>query len=55
VQHEVDHLNGHIYVDRVAIRSLSTVENLANRRGRPIAELAEEFGFTLSPGQAGSI
>jgi peptide deformylase len=55
VQHEVDHLNGHIYVDRVAIRSLSTVENLANRRGRPIAELAEAFGFTLSPGQAGSI
>jgi len=53
VQHEVDHLNGDIYVDRVAIRSLSTVENLANRRGRPIAELAEELGFTLSRDQAG--
>jgi peptide deformylase len=54
VQHEVDHLDGRIYVDRVATRSLSTVENLANRRGRPIAELAEEFGFTLSSGQTGS-
>jgi peptide deformylase len=53
VQHEVDHLEGRIYVDRVATRSLSTVENLANRRGRPIAELSEELGFTLSPGQGG--
>jgi peptide deformylase len=53
VQHEVDHLDGRIYVDRVATRSLSTVENLANWRGRPIAELAEELGFTLSRGQAG--
>ena len=54
VQHEVDHLDGRIYVDRAAIRSLSTVENLANRRGRPITELAEEFGFSLSPDQVGS-
>jgi peptide deformylase len=53
VQHEVDHLDGRIYVDRVATRSLSTSENLANWRGRPIAELAEELGFTLSPGQTG--
>jgi peptide deformylase len=52
VQHEVDHLDGRIYLDRVAINSLSTVENLANRRGRPIAELAGQLGFTLSPGQA---
>jgi peptide deformylase len=53
VQHEVDHLEGRIYVDRVATRSLSTAENLAKWRGRPIAELAEELGFTLSPSQAG--
>jgi peptide deformylase len=51
VQHEVDHLNGQIYVDRVVTRSLSTMDNLATRRGRPIAELAEELGFTLSRGQ----
>jgi peptide deformylase len=53
VQHEVDHLDGRIYVDRVATRSLSTVENLANWRARPIAELADGLGFALSPGQAG--
>jgi peptide deformylase len=53
VQHEVDHLNGRIYVDRVATRSLSTAENLANWRGRHIAEVAEELGFTLSQGQTG--
>jgi peptide deformylase len=53
VQHEVDHLDGRIYVDRVETRSLSTVENLGKQRGRPIAELAEELGFTLSPNQAG--
>jgi peptide deformylase len=51
VQHEVDHLDGRIYVDRAVMRSLSTVENLADRRGRPITELAEEFGFSLSPDQ----
>jgi peptide deformylase len=54
VQHEVDHLDGRIYVDRVATRSLSSTDNLAKWRGRPIAELAEELGFTLSAGQAGS-
>jgi peptide deformylase len=54
VQHEVDHLDGRIYVDHVATRSLSTPENLAKWRGRPIAELAEELGFTLSPGQTRS-
>jgi peptide deformylase len=53
VQHEVDHLDGRIYVDRVATRSLSTTENLARWRGQPIAQLAEELGFTLSPGQTG--
>jgi peptide deformylase len=53
VQHEVDHLDGRIYVDRVATRSLSTVENRATLRGRPIAHHAEERGLTLSPGQAG--
>jgi peptide deformylase len=53
VQHEVDHLDGRIYLDSVATRSLAAVENLAHWRGRPIAELASELGFTLSPGQVG--
>jgi peptide deformylase len=51
IQHEVDHLDGGIYVDRVATRSLSTVEHLANWRGRSISELADELGFPLSSGQ----
>lgn len=54
VQHEVDHLDGRIYVDRVATRSLATTDNLANWQGRPIAELAKELGFPLSPGQGGA-
>ena len=54
VQHEVDHLDGRIYVDRVATRSLATIENLANWQGRPIAELAETLGFPLSLGQSGA-
>ena len=29
-QHEIDHLNGVLYLDRVETRSLSTVENYAN-------------------------
>jgi peptide deformylase len=53
VQHEVDHLDGRIYVDRVATRSLSTSENLVKWRGRPIAELAAALGFTLPAGQTG--
>jgi hypothetical protein len=50
----VDHLDGRIYVDRVATRSLATTDNLANWQGRPIAELAKELGFPLSPGQGGA-
>lgn len=51
VQHEVDHLDGRIYVDRVKTRSLSTTANYEIRRRIPLGELAEEFGFMLSPGQ----
>ena len=53
IQHEVDHLDGRIYVDRVATRSLSTVEHVANWRGRAISELADELDFPLSLGQDG--
>jgi len=27
LQHEIDHLNGHLYIDRMRLRSFSTVEN----------------------------
>jgi peptide deformylase len=52
IQHEVDHLDGRIYVDRVIARSLATTEHVVRWRGRPINELADELGFTLSPDQA---
>jgi peptide deformylase len=48
VQHEVDHLRGHLYLDRVEPRSLSTLDNFASRwAGRPIGEAALDLGFAL--------
>jgi peptide deformylase len=48
-QHEVDHLGGRLYLDRVETRSLSTVGNYAERwAGRPPAEAAGALGFRLS-------
>jgi len=49
VQHEVDHLGGQLYLDRVETRSLSTVENYAQRWAtRPPSHASAELGFTLS-------
>jgi peptide deformylase len=46
VQHEVDHLNGKLYLDRVKTRSLSTTENYSKLwAGKPTAEAAETLGF----------
>ena len=48
VQHEVDHLRGHLYLDRVEIRSLSTTGNYARLwAGRPPQDAAASLGFTL--------
>src|ERR1700733_12662689 len=48
VQHEVDHLGGRLYLDRVETRSLSTVDNSARRwAGRPPGDAAVALGFTL--------
>jgi peptide deformylase len=48
-QHEIDHLGGRLYLDRVETRSLSTVDNYAQRwAGRPPAEAAGALGFRLS-------
>lgn len=47
-QHEIDHLHGVLYLDRVVIRSLSTVENYTERwAGRSPARAAAELGFEL--------
>jgi peptide deformylase len=45
LQHEVDHLNGTIYVDRMNTRSFSTAEQAKARfGGKPIAEVLEAVG-----------
>ena len=47
-QHEIDHLQGILYLDRVDTRSISTVENYAGRwSGRPLSEIATELGFAI--------
>jgi peptide deformylase len=46
LQHEVDHLEGTLYVDRMLPRSLSTVEQVkARHAGKPIAEIRRELGL----------
>ena len=48
IQHEVDHLGGRLYLDRVETRSLSTVDNYVRRwAGRPPGDAAAALGFTL--------
>jgi peptide deformylase len=48
VQHEVDHLGGRLYLDRVETRSLSTADNYARLwAGRPPTDAAASLGFTL--------
>ena len=45
-QHEIDHLDGALYVDRVETRSLSTVENYGELwSDRPLREVAAALGF----------
>jgi len=47
-QHEIDHLAGMLYLDRVRARSISTVDLYAQRwAGREPAEAAEALGFEL--------
>jgi len=48
VQHEVDHLRGRLYLDRVETRSLSTTGSYARLwAGRPPQDAAASLGFTL--------
>jgi peptide deformylase len=48
VQHEVDHLRGHLYLDQVQPRSLSTFDNYASQwAGRPTRDAAAALGFAL--------
>jgi peptide deformylase len=48
LQHEVDHLGGRLYLDRVEPRSLSTVENYSRHwAGRPPEVAGAALGFSL--------
>ncbi|MFE2101334.1 peptide deformylase, partial [Streptomyces sp. NPDC059468] len=48
VQHETDHLDGLLYLDRAELRSLSTNEAVAARWGQPTPHpAAEALGFEL--------
>ncbi|WP_033307943.1 peptide deformylase [Streptomyces iakyrus] len=48
VQHETDHLDGVLYLDRAELRSLSSNQAMAERWGRPTPEeAARALGFEL--------
>ncbi|GAA1421812.1 peptide deformylase [Streptomyces thermospinosisporus] len=48
VQHETDHLDGVLYLDRAELRSLATQQALAERWSQPTAEeAARALGFEL--------
>ncbi|MFE6488721.1 peptide deformylase, partial [Streptomyces sp. NPDC057757] len=48
VQHETDHLDGVLYLDRAETRSLSSNQAMAERWAQPTpAEAAAALGFTL--------
>jgi peptide deformylase len=47
-QHEIDHLLGILFLDRVETRSLATSENYVARwSGKPLADVADALGFSL--------
>ena len=49
LQHEVDHLNGGLYIDRMRTRSLTTLENLAEFwKGKPVSEIKSELDLITS-------
>ncbi|MCP3101671.1 peptide deformylase [Myxococcus sp. K15C18031901] len=51
LQHELDHLDGTLYLDRMETRSFATLEN--HRRywaGRSTADVREALGLATSPG-----
>jgi peptide deformylase len=45
MQHEMDHLNGTLYVDRMISRSLACDAELARLSGMPVSEVLEDLGI----------
>ncbi len=49
LQHEIDHLNGTLYIDRMRTRSFTTMENLAEFwKGKPVNEIKSELELKTS-------
>ena len=47
LQHEIDHLNGRLYIDSMEPRSFATIENLSRHwKDLPIAAVREALGLT---------
>jgi peptide deformylase len=45
LQHEIDHLHGNLYIDRMHSRTFSSIQNWEKFwKGRPIAEVRSELG-----------
>ena len=46
LQHEVDHLNGALYIDRMRTRSFTSMENLTEFwKGKPVSEIRKTLGL----------
>ena len=51
LQHEIDHLGGTLYIDRMRSRTFSTARNAARHlAGVPIPELLAKLGGAIRPG-----
>ena len=49
LQHEIDHLNGTLYIDRMRTRSFTTMENLTEFwKGKPVNEIKSELELKSS-------
>lgn len=49
LQHEIDHLNGTLYIDRMRTRSFTTMDNLAEFwKGKPVSEIKSELELRTS-------
>ena len=49
LQHEIDHLNGTLYIDRMRTRSFTSMQNLADFwKGKPVNEIKSELELKSS-------
>ena len=45
LQHEIDHLNGTLYIDRMSTRSFATIDNVARHwRDLPVSKVKDALG-----------